>query len=252
MDSQEPKAKSDSKQGEQHPEVRQSGQGPVGAKIVASKDAPQKTSKPHCPVPGCEVAAPHANDPVVKQLIHEFPSPERMIHWALTAMTELSESMYDDLTKKRAFAWHFRMRQPRELYVRTLYAVLLADEKELHHVLSGAPPNTLPFFYKKVNKIILQNRGRLLSEQGGYGGRTFTPIDHCNESAHVSFRSLWLCIDAKRKPQGIPSPEEHRVNLAAYCNSLADMHKLFKAGKTKEDVLARVIELHQLTPLFVP
>jgi len=158
--------------------------------------------------------------------------------------------MCDDLTSKRTFAWHFRMRQPKELYVRTLYAVLLAEEKELHHVLSGALPNSLPFLYKRVNKTILKSRGRLLSEQGGHGGGTFTPIDHCNESAHVSFRSLWLCIDAKRKPQGIPTPEEHRVTLEAYCKSLADMHKLFKAGKTKKEVLDHVIELHQLTPLF--
>jgi len=167
-------------------------------------------------------------------------------------MTELRESMFDDLSKKRAFAWHFRMRQPREVYVRTLFAVLLADEKELHHLLSGAPPNNLAFFYKRVNKIILLGRGRLLSEQGGHGGRAFTSIDHCNESAHVSFRSLWLCIDAKRKPQGMPSPEEHRASLAAYCNSLADVHKLFKAGKAKSDVLAHVVELHQLTPLYLP
>ena len=167
-------------------------------------------------------------------------------------MTELTESMCNDLNKKRIFAWQFRMRQPKELYIRTLYAALLADKKELHHILSGSVPNTLTFFYKKVNRIILQDRGRLLSEQGGYDGRTFTPIDHLNEAAHVSFRSLWLCIDAKRKPHRIPTPERHRAGLATYTNFLAEMHGLFKAGKTKSDVLARVIELHQLTPLFVP
>lgn len=206
----------------------------------------------HCPIRGCEAARPHADDPLLKELILECSSPERLTHWALTVMTELRESMCDDLRRKRIFAWHLRMRQPKELYVRTLYAVLLAGETELHHVLSGALPNSLAFFYPDVNRVIFENRGLLLSEQGGYDGTTFRPSDGVNESAHVSLRSLMTCIGAIHNPHRIPSPEKYRTHLASYCDSLDYMRRSFKAGKTKSDVLAGVIGLHKSAPLFTP
>jgi len=181
----------------------------------------------------------------------EFSSPERITHWALAVMTELIESMCDDLSKKRMFAWHLRMRQPRELYIRTLYATLLAGERELHHVLSGAPPNNLTFFYTEVNRSIFHNNGRLFAESAGFDGRPFTPIDNLNQSAHASFRSVGLCIKAKRQHYKLPTPQGVRASHANHHKFLAEMHRLFKAGKAKDEVRTRVIELHQSDPLSI-
>jgi len=118
--------------------------------------------------------------------------------------------------------------------------------------LSGALPNSLAFFYMDVNRIILEHRGLLLSNQSGYGGTIFRPIDTVNEAAHVSFRSLMTCIGAIRNPDRVTSPEKFRTGMARYCNCLDYMHKSFKAGKTKTDVLAGVIKLHKADPLFTP
>ena len=209
-------------------------------------------SNTHCPIPGCKTVTPHAEHPLVKDLILEFSCPERMTHWALTVMIELTEPMGDDLRNKRVFEWHLRMRQPKELYVRTLYATLIADERERHHILSGALPNSLTFFYPDVNKIILEDRGLLLTEQGGCDGEVFRPINSVNESAHVSYRSLMRCISAMREPRRIPSPNEFREPLAFYCETLGYMHRSLKAGKTKSEVLTGVKQRHKAAPFFTP
>src|SRR5258708_20680059 len=90
---------------------------------------------PHCPVRGCKTVTPHAADPFTKQLIQEFGPPARMVTWALAAMTELMESICRDLIEKKVLAWYTRLRQPEEIYVTALYAIFIADEKELHHDL---------------------------------------------------------------------------------------------------------------------
>lgn len=80
----------------------------------------KKKTNPHCPVAGCQTTQPHADDPIVQGLILEFAPPEKMTLWARTAMAELSESICRDLVAKKVFAWHSRLRQPEELYIRTL------------------------------------------------------------------------------------------------------------------------------------
>src|SRR5216683_2951661 len=96
---------------------------------------------PHCPVPGCKTDKPHADDPIMEGLIHEFAPPDKLTFWVLHAMAELRDSICRDLADKKIFAWHTRLRQPEELYIRTLYALFIAGEKELQHILSGAMPN---------------------------------------------------------------------------------------------------------------
>ena len=208
---------------------------------------------PHCPVCGCETANPHADDPVVKELILEFSRPEHLTQWALTVMTEFRESLCDDLKSKRVFAWHLGLRQPKELFVRTLYAVLLAEEKELDHIFAGAPPNSLTFYYKHVNRAICENRGLLLRDAVGYEGRIFKPVDVLNDSAHVSLRSVMTCVGAIRNPHRVPTPEASRASFdERYCDVLDYMARSFKAGKTRSEVLAGVIKLYRSSPLLVP
>jgi hypothetical protein len=189
----------------------------------------------------------------VKELIREFSRAERLTQSALSVMREFRESLCSGLKSKRVFAWHLGLRQPKELFVRTLYAVLLADEKELHHIFAGAAPNSLTFYYKHVNRVICENRGLLLCDQTGYEGRPFKPVDVLNNSAHVSLWSVMTCAGAIRNPHRIPTPEAYRASFdEQYCDVLDHMARSFKAGKTRSEVLAGVIKLYGSSPLLVP
>lgn len=199
---------------------------------------------PHCPVPGCKTTKPHAEDPIVKGMILEFASPERMTLWARTAMTELHESICRDLIAKKVFAWYSRLRQPEELYVRTLYALFVATEDELPHILSGDRPNGFSDLYEKVNKVVFDGRGLLRVDQPGLSNGTFKPIDTLNDGAHASFRAFLTCIGLARNQDNLPPPEKYCEHLATYCRYLNYMHEMFKAGKTKEEVLSGVKNLH--------
>ena len=200
---------------------------------------------PHCPVRGCKTVTPHAADPFTKQLIQEFGPPARMVTWALAAMTELMESICRDLIEKKVLAWYTRLRQPEEIYVTVLYALFIADEKELHHVLSGETPNGLSSRYDKVNELVLGGRGLMqVSQQGGSSG-TFKPIDMLHAGAHASFPAFMTCIAISRNPAALPSLEEYARHLGTYCTYLNYMRQMFEGGKAKEHVLAGVISLHK-------
>ena len=205
----------------------------------------KKKANPHCPVNGCKTTKPHADDPIVKGLILTFAPPEQMTLWVRTAMAELSESICRDLMAKKAFAWHSRLRQPEELYIRTLYALFIATEKELHHILSGDMPNGLSRLYEEVNKVVFQRRGLLQVSQPGLRYGTFKPMDTLNDGAHASFRAFMTCIGLARNLQDLPLPEEYCKHLATYCTYLDYMHDMFKAGKEKKDVLSGLINLHR-------
>ena len=80
-------------------------------------------------------------------------------------MAELRESICRDLTENKIFAWYSRLRLPEELYIRTLYALFIATDKELIHILSGATPNGLSPLYSKVNEVVFEGRGLLQVSQ---------------------------------------------------------------------------------------
>lgn len=120
----------------------------------------------NCPVPGCRASKPHADDPIVKGLILQFASPEQMTLWTRVAMGELAESICRELEENKVFAWYSRLRLPEELYIRTLYALFVATEEELPHILSGAPPNGLSDLYSRVNDVVFEGRGLLQASRG--------------------------------------------------------------------------------------
>jgi hypothetical protein len=204
-------------------------------------------SNPHCPIRGCRTSQPHADDPIAKGLIHEFAPPEKLTFWVLHGMAELRDSICRDVTDQKIFAWHTRLRQPEELYIRTLYALFVADEKELHHVLSGAMPNGLSGLYSRVNALVFEGRGLLQAPQPGLNHGTFTPMDTLNDGAHLSFPAFMTCIGMARNPQYLPSdlPAKYHKHLTTYCKYLEYMHGMFKAGKDKKHVLSGVINLHR-------
>src|SRR5579864_4228289 len=98
---------------------------------------------PNCPVSGCRAAAPHLDDPTVKALMVAFAPPVDLTMWTLAAMAELTQSICRDLESRNVFAFHTRIRQPEELYIRTLYTLFVATDEEIPHILSGATPNGL-------------------------------------------------------------------------------------------------------------
>ena len=61
--------------------------------------------------------------------------------------------MVADLAAGRNFALILRLRQIEELYVRALYAMFIADDSELAHVLSEEFPNSFTHLYRKVNEV---------------------------------------------------------------------------------------------------
>jgi len=205
----------------------------------------QKKVNPHCPVPGCRATKPHADDPIVQGIIAEFALPEKMAAWVCAAMSELGQSISRDLAEGKWFAWHSRLRQPEEMYIRTLYAIFIADEKELHHILSGDTPNGLSGYYKAVNECILEGRGLLLVDQPGLTQGTFKPIETLHDGAHVSFKAFLTCIGFVKNPQYRPSAEAYTKHLVTYCRYLTYMRDMFKAGKSKQDVLDGLRNLHK-------
>jgi len=204
-----------------------------------------KKKNPNCPVPGCRTQAPHADDLAVKALILEFGPPERMTRWALAAMAELRDSICRDLAEKKVLAWYTRLRQPEELYVTVLYALFIAEEKELHHILSGETPNGLSRLYAKVNGVILGGRGLLQVSQMGAISGSFKPIDMLHAGAHASFPAFMTCIGIARDPSALPSLDVYFKHLTTYCTYLDYMRGMFEDGKAKEHVLAGVVSLHK-------
>ena len=202
---------------------------------------------PHCPVPACKTDRPHADDPVVRGLICEFAPPDKMTFWVLHAMAELRDSICGDLADRRIFAWYTRLRQPEELYIRTLYALFIAGEKELHHILSGDMPNGLSGLYSKVNAVVFEGRGPLQVVQPGLSYGTFTPTDTLNDGAHVAFPAFMNSIGIARHPEYLAPDflQKYFKHLTTYCKYLDYMHGMFKAGKNRKDVLSGVINLHR-------
>ena len=206
----------------------------------------KKKSNSNCPVPGCKASRPHEDDPVVRTLMQQFADPVQMTLWTRVALGELADSICRDREENKIFAWYSRLRLPEELYIRTLYALFIATEKELPHILSGALPNGLTNLYSKVNEVVFDGRGRMhLSLPDLRHGGTFKPMEFLHSGAHGSFHAFLTCIGIARNPENLPPSVKHREHLQKYCAYLEYMHGMFKAGKDKKLVLAGIKNLHR-------
>lgn len=204
---------------------------------------------PHCPVMGCKTDKPHADDPIVKGFLQEFTPHERLATWVLAAMAELGESICRDIKEKKLFAFQCRLRQPEELYIRALYALFIADDKELPHILSGATPNSLSGLYKRVNEVVFQGKGMLEVEHAGLNYGQFTAMETLHFGAHVSFPAISMAIGIARYPEYLPKnyEEKYDKHLKTYCAFLNYIREMFKVGKEKKDILADLIKMHAST-----
>jgi hypothetical protein len=204
-----------------------------------------KPPNPHCPIAGCEIKAPHLDDPLIKSLKHLYDSADKLLGWTLTAMNELRASVLQDIENQRLFSWVSRIRQSEEIYYRMLYLLFIATDVEIPHILSGKPPNSLYSVYQKVNTQILEGRGELTVTKEGlnYGG--FTVMNTMNSGAHADFPTLFMVASAAKHPEYMPDPALYVRHLTTYCDRLNYMRQMFEGGKTKEDVKQGVISMHR-------
>ena len=205
----------------------------------------KKKPNPHCPVLGCRTDKPHGSDPLVQGMLAEFSSPGKLTYWTLAAMAELSQSICRDLQEEKIFAWLSRLRQPEEIYVRTLYTLFIATPEELPHIVSGDTPNGMMGYYKPVNELVLGGRGLLDTAQPGLTAGSFKPVHTLHAGAHASFSAIMTCIGLAHHPEALPAPDKYMEHVGRYCTYLKYMHDMFKGGKSKQDVLDGVISLHK-------
>lgn len=162
-----------------------------------------------------------------------------------SAIVELGQSISRDLAEGKYLAWHTRLRQPEELYIRTLYALFIATEKELHHIISGETPNGLSGYYRQVNRLVFEGRGLLLADQPGLNYGTFKPMETLHDGAHASFKAFLTVIGMRKNPEFLPSAEAYTKHLLTYCKYLDYMEGMLRAGKEKKHVLEGVKNLHR-------
>jgi hypothetical protein len=204
-----------------------------------------KAPNPFCPVAGCKTKAPHIDDPIVAGMMREFSQPERLTQWSLAAMVDLRESIIADIQANRAFAWQTRLRQVEEIYIRALYVLFVAKDDELPHIFSGATPNSVTELYRKVNPLVFEGRGEWEIRKPGESFLQFTPLEILHSSGHASFGAILTAISFIRSPETALNVEGYVKHLDTYCVRLDYMHNMFKADKSKGDVLGGMIAMHR-------
>ncbi|HTF66999.1 MAG TPA: hypothetical protein VK638_30380 [Edaphobacter sp.] len=149
---------------------------------------------PFCPVVNCKTAKPHTDDPFVRGLLAY--TPEVIARQALVGMTQLRDSMQDDLNGNRSFAFLTRFRQIEELFHRTIFYLFAATPEEIPHFLSEMPPNSFDSILKLLNQRLCDRRLTLdkhVIQTVGLPDQRLWKIMH--ETAHVSMRALQMAHD---------------------------------------------------------
>jgi hypothetical protein len=178
-------------------------------------------------------------------MMREFSQLERLTQWSLAAMVDLRNSIIADMEASRVFAWQTRLRQVEEIYIRALYVLFVASDDELPHVFSGEWPNSITVLYRKVNALVFEGRGEWEVKKPGESFGEFTPLEMLHSSGHASFAAILTAISFIRNSEIAPSPEGYIKHLETYCARLDYMHNMFKAGRSKEDVLGGMIAMHR-------
>lgn len=102
-----------------------------------SMNPKQPKTNPHCPVPGCKVKHPHRKAKDVDALMRLTELPHVMCQYVIEGLAHLGNSACNDLANRNAFGFLTRQRQIQELYIKTLYLLLMAEEAEQAHMVSG-------------------------------------------------------------------------------------------------------------------
>jgi hypothetical protein len=179
-------------------------------------------------------------------LLQKFSEPAELALWAKTGIAELTNSLTEDVSKKKAFTYLTRLRQVEELYHRTLYMLLIAERTEMPHILSGEQPNTFATMWREVNRVVLEGRGTLETSQVGLNGEEFTGMSILHNSAHASLSTMATSVGIVRNPGDLAEIAKkhlpHRKRFWAYLNYMEGM---FRDGKAKTSVLSGVKKIHK-------
>jgi hypothetical protein len=152
------------------------------------------TPNQFCVVAGCKTKEPHTDDPVVRGLLTYTPAV--VARQAVIGITQLRNSLQDDMKSDRSFAFLTRFRQIEELFHRTMFGLFAATPEELPHFLSEAPPNNFDYFFKLLNKRVCNGRLNLdkhVVRTVGLPDQTLWSI--MSQAAHVSRRAFQMAHD---------------------------------------------------------
>jgi len=200
---------------------------------------------PHCPVTGCKSAHPHRQDKHVHALMLLVEKPHLMCGYVIEGLAQLGNSACNDLANRNALGFITRQRQIQELYIKTLYLLLIADTPEQAHMLSGEMPNGLTGYYRNVNEIIFHSRVDWEATTPGLNGDSFTIMNTLHDGAHVSFKSLVMAKSYFNHPEFVMTPERFAQSIQDLISKVNYMHGMFEAGKPREHVLDGVQALHR-------
>jgi hypothetical protein len=149
-----------------------------------------------CTLVGCKTDKPHTDDPIVRTQLKYFDTPAVIARQALVGMTQLRDSMQDDLKGNRSFAILTRIRQVEELFYRMIFFLFAATPEEIPHFLSEAHPNKFDYIFKAVNDRLFN--GALTLDKhviSGDGLPDQKMWKILNETSHVSMRALQMAHD---------------------------------------------------------
>ncbi len=196
----------------------------------------QPKTNPHCPVPGCKVKHPHRKAKDVDALMRLTELPHVMCQYVIEGLAHLGNSACNDLANRNAFGFLTRQRQIQELYIKTLYLLLMAEEAEQAHMVSGEMPNSMVAYYRRVNDLIFHKQNDWEAITPGLNDDTFTIMETLHDGAHVSFRSLLmargfydhpgLTMTAERFAEYIKSSSES-CNTCTVCSTAVTPKRMF-------------------------
>lgn len=163
--------------------------------------------------------------------------PALLAGYADAGLTALRESIVMDIKEKNTFAWLTRFRQTEELYVRTIYALLVVSDDRIPHFFSEVYPNGLRDIYDEVNRIAFAGQGRLDMTLNDPEVSNFKVMDFFNETAHVSFRSQVHAGHLYSIPDWSMIGDLHVARIDTHRDLFQQIVLLFSTGKDREEVL---------------
>ncbi len=168
-----------------------------------------------------------------------------MCQYVIEGLAHLGNSACNDLGNRNAFGFLTRQRQIQELYIKTLYLLLMAEQAEQAHMVSGEMPNSMVAYYRRVNNLIFHKQNDWEAITPGLNDDTFTIMETLHDGAHVSFRSLLMARGFYDHPGLTMTPERFAEYIKKLIGKLQYMHGMFSGGHSKEDVLGGMQAMHQ-------